>query len=101
MRAGRARATAMRRARVFSGTSQLSIVSAGEVPSSRIWPLKLHKSFDGRRAPALVVGRSHWPAILLQLIGCVAHQHGQAGELEHLEVVVIVADGHDLGALVA
>src|SRR5512133_2394094 len=49
-----------------------------------------------RRNPALVVAERHPEAIGLQVVGSVAHNIRNPGKLKHFQVVVVIADGHDL-----
>src|SRR5271167_2097363 len=51
---------------------------------------------DRRGYPALVVWKRHPPAVLLQVLAGIAHDNRYASELKHLDIVVIVTDGHDL-----
>src|SRR5271165_1237384 len=54
---------------------------------------------DGRGNAALIVVQRYRPAALFQVVGRVPHDHRMAGKGQHLDVVVIVPDGHDLGAV--
>ena len=56
---------------------------------------------DGPRYAAFVVAEGEEPAVALEFFAGVAHQDGESGELEHLEIVVIVTDGHDFSRGVA
>src|SRR5208282_655769 len=69
----------------------IPVVVAGETPAL----LEQH-FLDRRGYPALVVRKRHPPAVLLQVLAGIAHDNRYAGELKHLDIVVIVTDGHDL-----
>src|ERR1035438_9869606 len=43
--------------------------------------------------------QSDGPAVLLQVVRCISHDDRMAGEGQHLDVIVIIADGHYLGAI--
>src|ERR1039458_7097964 len=61
--------------------------------------IRVEYLFDGRRHSALVVMQSDGPAVLLQVVRCISHDDRMAGEGQHLDVIVIIADGHYLGAI--
>src|SRR5271157_705111 len=54
---------------------------------------------DGRGNAALIVVQSNGPAVLLQVIRRVTHDDRMSSKGQHLNVIVIVADGHDLSAI--
>src|SRR6185369_16667632 len=51
---------------------------------------------DGVGYAAFVVAEGEGPTVLFEFVAGVCHEDGQAGELEHLDVVEITSDGHDL-----
>ena len=51
-----------------------------------------------RRETALVVRRRGMVAALLHRVHRIAHDHGSAGEIEHLDIIQVVADRHDVGS---
>src|SRR5208283_1405025 len=54
---------------------------------------------DGRGHAALVVMQSHCPAVLFEIVGGISHDHRMSGKGQHLDVIVVVADGHYLGTV--
>src|ERR1039457_1634743 len=54
---------------------------------------------DGCGNSAFVVMQSDRPAVLLQVVRGISHDDRMAGEGQHLNVIVIIADGHHLGAI--
>src|SRR5664279_6437229 len=54
---------------------------------------------DGCGNSAFVVMQSDGPAVLLQVVRGISHDDRMAGEGQHLNVIVIIADGHHLGAV--
>src|SRR5208337_1441832 len=51
---------------------------------------------DGRSHAAFIVVQSDGPSVLLQVVRRVPHNDRMSGKGQHLDVVVIIADGHDL-----
>src|SRR5664279_6114764 len=54
---------------------------------------------NGGGYPVLVVVERDRPAILFQIVGRVSHDHRMAGNSQHVDVIVIIANGHDLAAI--
>ena len=53
---------------------------------------------DGGGDAAVVIGESYGPAEGFEFFDAVSHDDGMAGEFEHVAVVPIVTDGHDVFA---
>src|SRR5262249_11109970 len=51
---------------------------------------------DRRCDPTLIVAQGHAPARPAQIVGCISHNKWITGKGKHLNVIVIVSNGHDL-----
>src|SRR5215472_5641614 len=66
------------------------------IPNCRI---RLKNPLNGCRHSMLVMMQRNRPAALLQLITGIAHDHRMPGKRQHLHIIVVVADCHDLAAV--
>src|SRR5579862_3191333 len=60
--------------------------------------LPAHYLCQRRRHPALIIPQGHTPAAPAQLLAGIPHDNRMAGKLKHLNVIMVVTDGHDLFA---
>src|SRR5271154_1081077 len=66
--------------------------------SSYSHPRPAQYLLDRSRHPVLLVGKSYSPASSTQFFRRISHDKGHSSEGKHLNVVVIVTNGHDLFA---
>src|SRR5581483_7974745 len=53
---------------------------------------------DCRGDAALVIGKRYVPAGSAKIVSCISHDKWMPGKGKHLNIVVVVSNGHDLGA---
>ena len=58
---------------------------------------RIFDRFERSGDPILVVRQGDSPAPVTQLFRCIAHDNRMAREGKHLNIVIVVTDGHDLG----
>jgi len=68
-------------------------------PVRRMRGLAEGETFDGGGDAAFVVGKSFVPAVRFEFGNAISHDDGDSGDLEHFEIVVIVADGENFVSL--
>src|SRR5450755_1522641 len=61
--------------------------------------VRLQHLVNGGSHAVLVMMQRDRPAILFQIVRRISHDHRMAGKGQHVNVIVIVADGHDLAAI--
>src|SRR5271165_7330198 len=61
--------------------------------------VRLQHLVDGGGHAVVIVVQCYRPSALFQVVTGVSHDDRMSGEGQHLDVIVIVTDGHDLAAV--
>src|SRR5208337_1373543 len=61
--------------------------------------IRLQHLVDGGGHTVLIMVERYRPTILLEIVGRVSHDHRMTGKGQHVDVVVVVTNSHDLAAI--